>query len=202
MASVSFFGGCVLLCCALLCCHPALFSRTVIACSCARPLAKSANAASLFAVSLLAASLFSVSLLPHCALAQLSSQQVSSPQVFGGEATPPPPPPLQIRGLSTEDITALYGAPDAKHPTRSGESWQYGGSSILFSENVVTGWSDIGELHEREVLHSLHRRPSSELPDPTDDKGWSTPWRRQERIPAEEVVDELLEPVPSLARKR
>jgi hypothetical protein len=56
-------------------------------------------------------------------------------------------------------------------------------------------------MHSLQFEGGLHGEGEAELPDPGEEEGWKNAWTRQQRIPAEEVVDEILTDTPTLAKK-
>lgn len=84
-------------------------------------------------------------------------------------------PSLAIKGLTTDQIAKRYGTPDSKTGDPTRQSWKYGSSSIYFSDDRVAGWSDAGELRERESLQSIkaEKKDAEEAPFI---KEWVNPW--------------------------
>ena len=101
-------------------------------------------------------------------------------------------PPIAIKGLTTEQIAKRYGAPDSKSGDAVRQSWKYGSSSIFFADDRVAGWSDAGELRERESLQSIkaEKRDPEEAPFTKD---WVNPWTPRKDSPRGEVLRDIFD---------
>ena len=78
-------------------------------------------------------------------------------------------------GLSQNQIEERFGKPDSERKKPNGSlEWNYGHSSIFFIDGKVSAWSDVGELNQRERIHSV----KSEKPITDDSLSgiWQNPW--------------------------
>lgn len=78
-------------------------------------------------------------------------------------------------GLSQSQIEERFGKADSERKKPNGSTeWVYGHSSMFFIDGKVSAWSDVGELSQRERIHSIKtEKPAS---DDSLSGVWQNPW--------------------------
>ncbi len=97
-----------------------------------------------------------------------------------------------LKGLSRTQIVKLLGKPDSlKEQPPEKEAWTYGRSLILFTDGVVSGWSNAGELRPRRNLARVKNPRSSEYD--RFSSSWTNDWTPQDLVEPEEVISDIME---------
>ena len=104
-------------------------------------------------------------------------------------------PPIAIKGLTAEQIAHRYGEPDSKSGDAAAgrQSWKFGNSVIFFSDDRVAGWSDAGELRERESLQSIRAEKKPDAGDTPFEKDWENPWTPRKNATRGEVLRDIFD---------
>ncbi|MCB0359868.1 MAG: hypothetical protein KDD44_09535 [Bdellovibrionales bacterium] len=106
-------------------------------------------------------------------------------------------PHIMLRQGATKDtVRKRFGEPDeSSDPKQSGgiETWHYGASFVMFLDGEVTGWSDRGELVERENLPRNRSRTNRDQSDEFRRRGWQRIWKPEHAVSRDEVLDDLLQ---------
>ena len=78
-------------------------------------------------------------------------------------------------GLSQSQIEDRFGKADSERKKPNGSvEWMYGRSSMFFLDGKVTAWSDVGELSQRERIHSI--KTEKPINDDSLSGVWQNPW--------------------------
>jgi hypothetical protein len=131
-----------------------------------------------------------------CLFAAVFAANSACAQSADGVITAPERSEVSLSNATEEEIRSRFGEPDAVEPERTGATWRYGRSQVFFSDGVVSGWLDSGDLAERQFSAALKskRKPGDPFEGALPKKGWKNDWQPAEGVAPEDIVDSLMEP--------
>ncbi len=97
-----------------------------------------------------------------------------------------------IRGISGEELTRRLGKPDSRQVNGSRAEWRYGNSLVFLIDDLVTAWSDSGDLQNREMMAMLRRPDQTGVAKSFEPEGWVSAWQRERQVTSDDVVVDLL----------
>lgn len=115
------------------------------------------------------------------------------PEVAGQEVFKKTQDITSLKGMRQEQVLELIGKPDSRKVGAEGsgkETWTYGRSLILFTDSLVSGWSNAGELRPRRNLARVRKSKSSEYDRYSST--WENDWTPQEADRPEEVIEDIM----------
>ncbi len=98
-----------------------------------------------------------------------------------------------LKGMKREQVLELIGKPDSTKgdvETTGKETWTYGRSLILFTDGIVSGWSNAGELRPRRNLARVKKSKNSEYDRYSS--SWENDWTPQQLDRPEEVIEDIM----------
>ncbi len=99
-----------------------------------------------------------------------------------------------LAGLNAPTLERRLGKPDSitKSENENKVVWHYGSSMVILIDGKVIGWSDVGELKEKEGLEKLKETEPAEGEDPFGGD-WKNPWTPSESNKKVDAIKDILE---------